>query len=195
MPPGRPRGFDPDKALEAALRVFWRKGYEGASMPELTEAMGINRPSLYAAFGNKEALFRLAVDRYVQGEAFHIDEALQAPTAREAVQRLWSRGIELTTGKQNPRGCFLVQAALACGDKAECIRRELSKRRADLEVQLRERFARAISEGDLPSKSDPAELAKYVATITHGMAIQAASGATREQLHKVANRAILAWPE
>src|SRR3954463_10083608 len=126
---GRPRSFDVDRALEAALAVFWRKGFEGTSLPDLTEAMGINRPSLYAAFGNKEALFRKALDRYAQGPAQYVNEALNAPTARQVVQQLLDGVIEMATDKRNPRGCLMVQAALSCGENAECIRNELAARR------------------------------------------------------------------
>jgi AcrR family transcriptional regulator len=194
MSAGRPREFDLEKALDSALKVFWRKGYEGATLPDLTKAMGINRPSLYAAFGNKEALFRKAIDRYIDGPASRVREALREPTARAVVERLWSGSIDLTAGSRNPRGCFLVQAALACGDEADCVRREVAKRRARLEVRLRERFEQAISEEDLPSSADPADLAKYVATVANGIAVQAAGGATRHELSRVADLALLAWP-
>ena len=140
MPRGRPRAFDIYRALDRALRVFWRKGYEGATLPDLTKAMGINRPSLYAAFGNKEALFRKAIDRYVEGPASHFREALQRPTARAVVERLLRGSIDLITDSRNPRGCFMVQSALACGDTSESIRREMVKRRAAGEAALRERF-------------------------------------------------------
>src|SRR3954466_15006944 len=105
---GRPRAFDERKALDAALKVFWRQGYEGASLPELTEAMGINRPSLYAAFGNKEALFRRAIERYVEGPAAHFREALREPTARAVVERLLRGTVDSLTDSRNPPGCFLV---------------------------------------------------------------------------------------
>src|SRR2546426_4232070 len=105
---GRPRSFDADKALEKALRIFWKKGYEGATLPDLTRAMGINRPSLYAAFGNKEALFRKAIDRYIEGPACHLGEALEEPTARKVVERFVRGSIDLVTDPRNPRGCFLV---------------------------------------------------------------------------------------
>src|SRR5436190_1642646 len=141
MPPiGRPRAFDADKALSRAMKVFWRKGYEGASLPDLTRAMGINRPSLYAAFGNKEALFRKAMDRYAEGPACHVREALAEPSARAAVERLFRGSIELVSDPKNPRGCFMVQAALASGDAGDPIRRELIKRRVAGEAALRERF-------------------------------------------------------
>ena len=191
---GRPRAFDLDKALDSALKVFWRKGYEGSSLPDLTEAMGINRPSLYAAFGNKEALFRKAIDRYIEGHANHVGEALKLPTARAVVERLLYASIDLITDSRNPRGCFMVQSALACGDTADSVRREMVKRRGAGERLLRERLKRALSEGDLPSGTDPAALARYVFVVLHGMAVQAASGASREELKKVAELAIRAWP-
>lgn len=191
---GRPREFDTEKALDAALKVFWRKGYEGASLPDLTAAMGINRPSLYAAFGNKEALFRAAIDRYVDFSAAHLAEALLEPTSRGVVEKLWNDSIDLVTNARNPKGCFLVQAALACGEEAEGIRREVSKRRGLMESLLRKRFEQALAERDLPASADPAVLAKFVATISHGMAVQAVSGATRAELKAVAEFALRAWP-
>jgi AcrR family transcriptional regulator len=194
MPIGRPRAFNIDQALDRALQVFWRKGYEGASLPDLTKAMGINRPSLYAAFGNKEALFRKAIDRYIEGPASHVREALLEPTARAVVERLLRGTIDLVTNSRNPRGCFMVQGALACGDTADAIRREMVKRRAAAEAALRKRFERAISDGDLPSHADPADLARYVATVTHGMAVQATGGASRKELQRVAEMAMRAWP-
>jgi AcrR family transcriptional regulator len=194
MPTGRPRAFDIDKALDRALKVFWRKGYEGASLPDLTRAMGINRPSLYAAFGNKESLFRKAIDRYVEGPASHVSEALEQSTALAVVRHLLRGTVDLITDSRNPHGCFMVQGALACGDKADRIRREMVKRRAAFETTLAERFGRAIADGDLPADSNPTDLARYVATLSHGMAVQAAGGATRHELMKVAEMAIRAWP-
>ncbi len=194
MPIGRPRAFDVDEALDRALEVFWRKGYEGASLPDLTRAMGINRPSLYAAFGNKEALFRKAIDRYLEGPACHIGEALEQPTARAVVERFLHGAIELITDSRKPQGCFMVQSALACGDTAEVIRAEMSRRRAAGEAALRDRFARAITEGDLPPDSDPADLARYVTTVSQGMAVQAAGGASGADLRKVMELALRAWP-
>jgi AcrR family transcriptional regulator len=194
MAVGRPRAFDVEEALDQALRVFWEKGYEGASLPELTKAMGINRPSLYAAFGNKEQLFRKALDRYEQGPTAYFREALAAPTARQVVERLWAGGINLVTSPRNPRGCFAVQAALVCGDAADPVRAELEARRKAAEKALRRRFQRAKAEGDFPPNADPADLARYAATVLRGMAVQAAGGATRKELQRVAALAMKAWP-
>src|SRR5690242_19926669 len=124
-PRGRPRAFDPDKALDRALNVFWRKGYEGASLPDLTRAMGINRPSMYAAFGNKESLFRKAMDRYIKGPASYARQALDEPTARAVVDRLFEGMLDSMANPRNPRGCLVVQGALACGASADPIRKEL----------------------------------------------------------------------
>ncbi len=183
-----------EAALDRALEIFWRKGYEGATLPDLTKAMGINRPSLYAAFGNKEALFRKAIDRYLEGPACHISEALKESTARAVVERLLHGSINLITDSKNPRGCFMVQSALACGDSTDRVRLELTKRRALGEAALCQRFERAIADGDLPTDADATDLARYVMTLSHGMAVQAVSGATRDELTKVAAMAMRSWP-
>src|SRR2546423_7288883 len=140
---GRPRSFDTDEALDRALRVFWRKGYEGTSLPDLTAAMRINRPSLYAAFGNKERLFRRAVDRYVEGPASFVPKALDEPRARAVAEKLLGGAVDLVTDPRGPRGCLLVHGALACGEAAESVRCELVARRLAGEAAIRERFERA----------------------------------------------------
>jgi AcrR family transcriptional regulator len=195
MPRGRPRSFDADQALDRALDVFWRKGYEGATLPDLTEAMGINRPSLYAAFGNKEQLFRKALERYVAGPACYVPEALAQPTARKVVEALFRGGIEMLTNPKYPGGCFAVQSALACGDDASGLRDELSARRKTLELALRRRFQGAVKAGDLPAKTDVAALASFISAVIHGMAVQAAGGAKRRDLKRVAELALQAWPK
>lgn len=192
---GRPRAFDLDRALDRALRVFWRKGYEGASLSDLTKAMGINRPSLYAAFGDKEGLFRRALDRYAEGPAGYGREALKAPTARAVVEQILYGAVDVMSNPRNPRGCLLVQGGLACGDEANRVKRELASRREAGEEALCRRLRRAKSEGDLPPDSDPVALARYVATVAQGMAVQAAGGASRAELRKVADTALRAWPE
>jgi AcrR family transcriptional regulator len=191
---GRRREFDLDQALDRALEVFWRKGYEGASISELTEAMGINRPSLYAAFGNKEELFRKALDRYVQGPAAYTYRALDELTARSVVERLLHDAADALTCPDNPHGCLGVQGALACGDAATSIKEELCARQARWEAALQRRLERAKREGDLSGSANCADLAQFIATIIQGMAVQAAGGATRQQLRKVADLALHAWP-
>jgi AcrR family transcriptional regulator len=191
---GRPRGFDADRALERALAVFWRNGYEGTSLPALTRAMGINRPSLYAAFGNKEALFRKAVDRYESGPACYGHKALKKPTAREVVEALLEGAVALLTRPQNPGGCLMVQGALACGENSKSVRQEMASRRAAGVAAIRRRFQRAIYEGDLPAGADAIGLARFVATVMHGLAVQAASGASRNELIRVKDMFVRMWP-
>ena len=191
---GRPRAFDTEEALDRAMRVFWSKGYEGASLADLTEAMGINRPSLYAAFGDKEALFRQAIDRYDEMQATYVRTALEAPTARACVEQLLSGAADFQTDPRTPAGCLQVQGALACGDGAEVARKELERRRAAGEALVRRRLERARSEGDLPSRANPADLGRYVVTVVRGMAVQAAGGASRAELEPVIRMALRAWP-
>jgi AcrR family transcriptional regulator len=194
VPKGRPRAFDMDEALDRALQVFWHKGYQGASLSDLTRAMGINRPSLYAAFGDKEALFRKVLDRYAEGPAAYVREALKKPTARAVVERLLGGAIDLLSDPHTPQGCLTVQGALSCGEAADAIRQELNSRRAAGEAAIRERFERAKSDGDLPPDASPGDLARYVTTVIHGMAVQAAGGASRAELRRVARTALRAWP-
>jgi AcrR family transcriptional regulator len=191
---GRPRNFDTDAALDRALEVFWRKGYEGASICDLTAAMGINPPSLYAAFGNKEQLFRKALDRYTDKHNQCVREVLARPRVREAIAALLFHSVDALTDKSNPPGCLLVQGIAGAGDHAQCIRDALAEKRAAGEKLIRERLKRAKAEGELPQSADPAALARFVATVTQGMAVQAAGGATRKELMAVAEAAMAAFP-
>jgi AcrR family transcriptional regulator len=191
---GRPSIFDHDEALEKALQVFWARGYEGASMAELTEALGINRPSIYAAFGNKEELFRKALGKYLSGPLSYISEAMKEPTARAVAEKFLTRAAELLTSQDNPHGCMIVQGALSCGPGAELIHKELIAYRESYEDALRRRFESARTQSDLPEQADPAGLAKYVATIHQGMSVQATSGASREDLLSVIQLALKNWP-
>lgn len=192
---GRPREFNIDDALDRAMHVFWRKGYLGTSLSDLTEAIGINRPSLYAAFGNKESLFRKVLERYAEGPSVYLREALKEPTARAVAERMMHGVVDLGTDSRNPPGCLWVHGTLSCGDPTDPMRQELSAYRASSETALRQRFEQAISEGDLPADSDPAALARFVLTINCGMSVLAATGATRAELLRVVETALQAWPE
>jgi AcrR family transcriptional regulator len=191
---GRPRSFDKDRALEAALQVFWEKGYEGASLSDLTEAMGINRPSLYAAFGDKEALFRQVLERYERGPVAYMNEALNEPMARSAIERMLKGTVAALTCPQSPHGCLYVQGALACGDESSKMRKELATRRSAGELALRKRLKKAKEDGELPATADPADLARFYMAVMHGMSVQAAGGASRGALEGVAETALKAWP-
>lgn len=192
---GRPREFDLDDALENALGVFWDKGYEGATLSELTTAMGITKTSMYKAFGNKEQLFRKVLDRYSAGPASYGLRALQEPTARAVASALLHGAVRATTGDDSPTGCLGVQGALATGDDGAQARDLLIGWRDDALARLEERFVRARSEGDVPQDREPRELALYVMTVAYGIAVQAATGRAADELHTVAETALgaVAW--
>jgi AcrR family transcriptional regulator len=195
MAMGRPRGFDADQALDQAMEVFWRHGYEGATIAQLTDAMGINPPSLYAAFGSKEGLLKAALDRYSTRRAAVMEEIVAAPTAREVAERYLMRTADSHTDPANPPGCLLVQGGLACGVGSENVPFELAAHRAQTEQQLRERFVRAKAEGDLKPTADAAALARYLSAVTAGMGVMASSGADREALRQVAVVSLKAFDE
>ncbi len=190
---GRKREFDVDEALSAALEVFWQKGFEGASLTDLTRAMGITRPSLYAAFGNKEELFLKALDSYRSTYLAFLAHSLDETSAREVVERLLCGFADLLTDRTHPPGSLGTNGALACSTAAEPIKRELITRRLADEAALRARLERALAEGDLPDGVSAADAARFVMTIAHGMSVQAASGASRSQLLGVVAVALRAW--
>ncbi len=193
-PRGRPLTFNQEAVLDKALNVFWSHGYEGTSMAELTEALGINKPSIYAAFGNKEALFRKALARYRAGPVAFVGEAMKAPTARQAVEKLLMQAVDFFSNKNTPNGCMIVQGALTCGQSSSTIQQELIAYRGNFEASLTNRFELAKAQGDLSSNVNSKQLAKYIATIHQGMSVQATSGATREELLAIVEMALKNWP-
>lgn len=195
MARGRPREFDIDKALDAALLLFWHRGYEGTSMSALTRAMRIKTPSLYAAFGDKEQLFRRVLDRYIERPASYLPRALEEPDARLAMEKLFCGAINMVMQRGRPDGCLLVQGALASGPMTSAIRKDLARRRAGAEALVCRRLQRAMEERQLPRSVDAARLAKYFVTVLWGMSVQVAGGATREDLEEVAKTAMRAWPK
>ncbi|MBU6443168.1 MAG: TetR/AcrR family transcriptional regulator [Alphaproteobacteria bacterium] len=194
MKAGRPRSFCTDTALDRAMTVFWRKGYEGASLAELTEAMGISPPSLYAAFGNKEGLFLAVLARYDARRQALMDRVLNAADPG-AVARLYLEGVAefaADTEGRNPPGCLLVQSGLSCSDAD--IPLALAQHRAEKERALRQRFERDQEAGALPQGADPAALARYLMAVANGMCVQASAGATTKELAEVVEMALAAWP-
>lgn len=176
------------------MNVFWRKGYAATSMADLTKAMGINAPSLYAAFGNKEGLFRRAMDRYAEGPAGFMVVSMQQPTALDVVTHMLRAAAASHTDPHFPAGCFMVQSESTVGDKSEKLRRDIIKQRNGGEALLRKRLEQAKADGDLPAQMDPTELARYAVTVMYGMAIQAANGASRKDLDQIVNFTLKNWP-
>lgn len=191
---GRPRSFDREQALEAAMRVFWKQGYEGASLTALTNAMGINRPSLYAAFGDKAGLFREAVARYGIGPGRYVRRALGQPRARQVAESLLRGAVAVATDTANPGGCLWVQGALVASDEGESIRKEIAGLRNGGTTQVRERLERALREGDLPASTDVQTLTLFLVSIMNGIAVQANSGRSSEELNCVVDLALSVWP-
>lgn len=191
---GRPREFCTEAALAEALRVFWAKGYEGASLADLTDAMGITRPSLYAAFGNKEALFHKALDLYEAEKLAYMRAALERPTARGVAEAILRGALEMQTSPDGPKGCLGVIGTMACGAEADSIRGEVIARRASSQAALTERLERAKADGDLPPGVDIGGLTSYLYALLQGMAVQAGSGASRADLERMVDTSLMVWP-
>jgi AcrR family transcriptional regulator len=187
---GRPRGFDEDAALEAGMRVFWEKSYEGATIADLTEAMGINRSSMYAAFGDKESVFRRVMERYREARMTYIRQALAQPSLREVVAGLLHGTAEFLSTPGNPRGCLSIQGALACGTDAEPVKHAMIDWRKGGEAALKKRLQQAQSGGELPAEIQPADFARYLSSVIAGLGIQAANGASKAELRRVAQIAL-----
>lgn len=176
------------------MRVFWKKGYEGASLADLTKAMGLHPPSLYRAFGDKEELFWKVMERYGEGPAAYVADCLNEPTAFAVVAKRLRCAVDMMSDPRHPWGCLATQAAVTCGDAGQSVRKKLIAIRADTQAALRARFARAKAEGDLPKNSNPAALASYVSTLVLGISMQAASGMKREELLRIVENTLRAWP-
>lgn len=191
---GRPRGFDRTAALRRAMELFWERGYEGASLSDLTEAMGIRSPSLYAAFSSKEALFKEAVDHYNAITGAAPQRALeQAPTAREAIEALLRHHARAYVEPGHPTGCMVMLAATTGATENEEIRRFLTAcRQTDL-AAVRRRIERGVADGDVPPGTDCARLARFAMAVQHGMSLQARDGASEEELDQVVDCAMAAW--
>lgn len=193
---GRPRAFDEDGALDRAIHVFWEQGYEGASMSDLTAAMGINKPSLYAVFGSKEELFRRALARYRETYVAYAAATLDQPTAYAVIENYLRAAVDALTSGGHPPGCLSIQGGLACSQANSGISGLLADYRAAAENALAERLDRAAKDGDLKPGTDTAALARFVATLGQGLAVHAAAGASREELHAsvdVALQAVAAY--
>ena len=194
-PRGRPLSFDRDAALETAMHVFWQRGYEAASISDLTSAMGITPPSLYTAFGDKEQLFLEAIERYALGYGSAGVRALkEEPTARGAIERWLLEAANELTQPCHPKGCMVVMAATNCSAAAERVQDALLLRRTEAIANVGRRIQGGIDNGELPPDTDAQDLANFYATIYQGMSMQAKDGATHESLVATVRTAMRSWP-
>ncbi|WP_280498161.1 TetR/AcrR family transcriptional regulator [Nocardia asiatica] len=192
---GRPRAFDRAEALRRAMEVFWEHGYEGASMSDLTAAMGINSPSVYAAFGGKEALFRAAIELYGRTDGGYTDRALrEEPTARASIEAVLRDNAAAYTEENKPHGCMVVLAGSTYTTRNTSVRDFLIEKRRETTDDIRRRLDRGVAEGDLPAGTDTAALAGFYTTVLYGLSIQARDGATPAELTASIDCAMAAWP-
>lgn len=195
MTVGRPRTFDEAQALDLAVEVFWRQGYEGTSITDLTTAMGMNKPSLYTVFGSKEKLFRLVVARYAERDMGYKTAALAEPTAAAVARTLLLENAKALTRKDRPAGCLSIQGGLSSSPDNASVCAFLAASRLEGEQALADRFRTAVTDGDLPAGTDPAALARYIIAFTEGQAVHAAAGADRRQLEETAEIALRVFPD
>lgn len=194
MPRGRQREFDADEALDRAVEVFWRQGYDGTSITDLTASLGISAPSLYSAFGNKRELFDKVMDRYMRTRLVRRAEALAVDDPVEASRNYLEGVVRDGTMPRRPKGCLMVGGALICSDANRDVADQLTALRTDVRKDLQRMFARAVKAGRLPAEADAASLGAYIAAVAEGVAVEASGGASRPSLMKVVEVALSALP-
>jgi AcrR family transcriptional regulator len=187
---GRPVGFDKDAALEAAMLLFWERGFEGTSMADLTQAMGLNPSSIYAAFGDKYALFSRAAQRYLDTRAQYAKKALEEPTLEKVIRALFNNTVAFLTSSDHPPTCMTLAGAMACGAEAAPARDLMTAIRMQNQATIRERLVKARNSGELPKGLDADDYARYLSSILAGLSIQAANGSTKPELKRTARLAL-----
>ena len=191
---GRPRSFDRGEALRHAMMLFWEKGFQSTSMSELTAAMGINAPSLYAAFGSKDALYREAMALYEEGDGVELGRQIaDAPSAKAAVEAYLMRSAALFTRPDKPAGCMVVLSVIHGAGTSPQTCTALRDARAEAQAMIEARLRRAVEASELPAASDLAAIASFYVTVQQGMSIRARDGATRPALEAIARAAMSAW--
>lgn len=187
---GRPISFDKEAALEAAMLLFWERGYEGTSMADLTQAMGLNPSSIYAAFGDKHALFQLAAKRYTKKQAIYAAKALEEPTLENFIRALFSSTVEFLTTPGHPPTCMTLVGAVGCSLDAAPARDLMTEIRKQNQEALKKRLLKAQKSGELPRGINVDDYARYLSTIIAGLSIQAANGSTKAELNRTAQMAL-----
>ncbi|HTV55208.1 MAG TPA: TetR/AcrR family transcriptional regulator [Terriglobia bacterium] len=187
---GRPRGFDEEVALDAAMKLFWERGYEGTSMADLKKAMGLTPPSIYAAFGDKKSLFELAAKRYAEGPAQYQARALLKPTLREVILALFQNTIEFLTEPGHPSGCMTLTGAMACSLEAKSAKELMTEIRKQNEAALKARLQQARKSGELAADLNVDDYSRYLSTFLGGLSIQAANGASKAEMKRIGDMAL-----
>jgi AcrR family transcriptional regulator len=187
---GRPVSFDRDAALEAAMLLFWERGFQGTSMADLTQAMGLNPSSIYAAFGNKHALFQLAVKRYMDSRAQYAKKALEQPTLKKVVYALFDGTVAFLTTTGHPPTCMTLAGAIGCGVEATRARDLLTEIRKQNQAAIKERLLKARKSGELSKRINVDDYARYLSSILAGLSVQAANGSTKAELKRTAQMAL-----
>jgi AcrR family transcriptional regulator len=187
---GRPRGFDEQAVLDAAMRLFWERGYEGTSMGDLTKAMNLSPPSIYAAFGDKMALFQAAAKRYAEGPGQYQAKALREPTLKDVVHALFRNTVDFLNDPGSPSGCMTLTGAMACSVEDEAAKEFLAEIRKQNEAALRTRLQQARKSGELATDVNIVDYAGYLSTLLGGLAIQAANGISRAKMNRIADMAL-----
>jgi AcrR family transcriptional regulator len=187
---GRPISFNKDAALEAAMLLFWERGYEGTSMADLTQAMGLHPSSIYAAFGDKHALFQLAAKRYVEMREQYAGKALEQPTFEKVVRALFDNTIAFLTAPGHPPTCMTLAGAVGCSVEAKPARDLMTEIRKQNQIAIRKRLLKARQSGELPKSLNLDDYTRYLSTIIAGLSIQAANGSTKEELKRTAKMAL-----
>jgi len=187
---GRPTGFDTDRALDVAMRLFWDRGYEGTSMADLSQKMGIHPSSIYAAFGDKQALFALAAKRYANVPAQYMVKALEQPTFRGFVLAAFDNTVEFLAAKDHPSSCFTLTAAIACGADTEAAKVLMREMRLQNEAAIKARLLKARKAGEFPREENVDDYTRYLSSLLSGLAVQAANGSTRAELRRTAEIAL-----
>ena len=190
----RAREFDIDEAVAKATTLFWQNGYDRTSLADLTRTIGCKPPSFYFAFGSKDGLFRIVLDRYYETYLGAAEDALNEPTARGVAEGMLTRLADIYTDTSHPLGCLAVKCAMSGSQTAEVLEKRQAELRAGRRGRLRARLEEAISAGDLPSDSDVDELARYVLVFGTALALDAQAGASRAQLQQIIARAMMGWP-
>ena len=187
---GRPVSFDRDAALEAAMLLFWERGFEGASMADLTAAMGLNPSSIYAAFGDKQALFALTVKRYLHTRAGYAADALREPTLEKVIRALFRNTVAFLTASGHPPTCMTLAGAMGCSLAAAPARDLMTEVRRQNEIDIRQRLLQARKDGELPKEVNVDDYTRYISMLLAGLSIQAANGSTKAELKRTASMAL-----